>query len=102
MHYGSNDAPFPNQFYANQVFDTTMNVKMNCEQILTVLNRITDNREINMVSFSVILTVALFFGYIAIDFGLNDGLPLRVSRDLFVVIVAVFILITALHKNDLT
>ena len=79
-----------------------MNVEMNCQQILTVLNRITDNREINMVSFSVILTVALFLGYMAIYFGVNDGLTLRVSRDLFVMIVAVFILITALHKNDLT
>ena len=77
-----------------------MNVEMNCQQILTVLNRITDNREINMVSFSVILAVALFLGYMAIDFGLNDGLTLRVSRDLFVMIVAVFILIIALHKND--
>ena len=55
-----------------------------------------------MVSFSVILAVALLIGYMAINFGLNDGLTLRVSRDLFVMIVAVFILITALHKNDLT
>ena len=31
---------------------------------------------------------------------LNDGLTLRVSKDLFVMIVAVFILIIALHKND--
>ena len=79
-----------------------MNVEMNCQQILTVLNRIADNREINMVSFSVILAVALFLGYMAIDFGFNDGLTLRLSRDLFIMIVAVFILIIALHKNDLT
>ena len=55
-----------------------------------------------MGSFPVVLIVALFLGYMAIDFGLNDGLILRVSRDLFVMIVAVFILIIALHKNDLT
>ena len=36
----------------------------------------------------------------AIYFGVNDGLTLRVSRDLFVMIVAVFILIIAIYKND--
>ena len=53
-----------------------------------------------MVSFSIILIVALFIEYMAIDFWLNDGLTLRVLRDLFVMIVAVFILIIAIYKND--
>ena len=103
LPYGSNDVPFPNQFYTNQVFDTTMNVEMNYQGDFDSLKPYCrQQREINMDSFSVILTVALFLGYMTIDFGLNDGLPLRVSRDLFVMIVAVFILIIALNKNDLT
>ena len=75
--YGSSDAPFPNQVYPNQVFDTAMNVEMHYQEILTTLNRIADNREINMVSFSIILIVALFLGYMAIDFGLNEDLLLE-------------------------
>ena len=95
LPYGSNDAPFQNQFTQINFLIQTWTLKWITKEILTALNRIADNREINMVSFSVILTVALFLGYIAIDFGLNDGLTLRVSRDLFIMIVAVFILIIA-------
>ena len=77
-----------------------INVEMHYQEILTALNRIADNREINMVSFSIVSVVALFLGYMAIDFGFADGHTLRVPRDLFVMIVALFVLIIVLHKND--
>ena len=77
-----------------------INVEMHYQEILTALNRIADNREINMVSFSIVLVVALFLGYMAIDFGFADGFKLRVPRDLFVMIIALFVLIIVLHKND--
>ena len=64
--FSCNEAP-PNQM--NQI-DTSMNVETHYQEIISTLNRITDNREVNMVSVVLILIVALFFGYMAIDFGL--------------------------------
>ena len=92
--FSSNDS-------SNQIqVDTAMNMEIHHQEILGVLNRIADNREIGMVNFAIILIVALFLGYMAIDFGVNGGFALRTPRDLFIMIVALFVLIIALHKND--
>ena len=81
-------------------YDESLNVEMHYQEILGVLNRIAENREVNMVSFAIVFIVALFIGYMAVDFGIAGGFTLRVPRDLFVMIVVLFVLIIALHKND--
>ena len=73
---------------------------MHYQETLNTLNRIADNREINMVNAALVLVVALFLVYMAIDFGLSEGFSLRVPRDLFMMIVGIFILVVALHRND--
>ena len=77
----------------------TINFETNYQEILSILNRITDNREISMVCFSVIIIVVLFLGYIAIDFECQMDLTLRIPRDLFLMSVHLFILIILLLKN---
>ena len=69
------------------------------QEILSILNWI-DSREENTVSFAVILIVVLFLGYMAVYFGMKEGFILKIQRDLFVIIVAFFILNIALLKND--
>ena len=81
-------------------YDNALNVEMHYQEILNTLNRIADNREINMTNAALILVVALFLVYMAIDFGLSEGFSLRVPRDLFMMIVCLFILVVVLHRND--
>ena len=63
------------------VQDATMNAEIHYREILGVLNRIAENREINMVSFAVVFIVFIFLVYLAIDFGISEGFTLRVPRD---------------------
>ena len=77
-----------------------MNAKIHYREILGVLNRIAENREVNMVSFAVVFIVFIFLVYLTIDFGISEGFKLRVLRDLFMMISALFVLIVVLHKND--
>ena len=77
-----------------------MNAKIHYREILGVLNRIAENREVNMVSFAVVFIVFIFLVYLTIDFGISEGFTLRVPRDLFMMISALFVLIVVLHKND--
>ena len=59
------------------------------QEILSILNRI-DSREENKVSFTVILIVVLFLGYMAVYFGMAEAFILKFQRDLFVIIVDFF------------
>ena len=52
-----------------------------------------------MVNSAVILIVVLFLEYIVVYFGMPEGFILKVQKDLFVVIIGLFILNIAL-KND--
>ena len=53
----------------SEQFGEAAKVEMHYQEILSILNRIADNREVNMVvSFAVILILALFLGYMTIYF----------------------------------
>ena len=67
---------------------------------LALFNLISEIRAVNMINFSVILSIELFIGYITIDFGFNEVFTLKLQKDLFKMLEAFFILSIDLHKND--
>ena len=82
----------------NQGFN--MSVEEHYDQIINLLHRIADNREIGMINLSVLILEISFFAYLTYVFAEADGFKYSSSLSLYLMICIVFISIIILHLRD--